>query len=374
VTDDASATFRGFRHQALYILSRILADDASAEQSYRPEGSEDLAVYDRAGNLIEAIQVKDYSSPLALSNLKNSFWQRFWQRRQEVPNCRTKLATFSELGPELDGAIRGDTAPRDRVVAKLRKAKSPVSQSSAVEMLDELHGNVLRPDASKLKERVHEAIRNTSIGGDVEVAAELLMYWVFEASENCTLITRNDLLLKLQEIGEYLAALRDTSQEWGRSIIPIKALTLTEESRNRWITDFRKGVHARWEHILADADSVRTSRVAEIHRSFQQSRIVIIRGASGQGKSALGWRYIHDYSAEGARFLIRHVDGPSHALTIANALGDHARKLKLRGVVYIDVSPSDLSWSRLASELASVGMKVLVTVREEDFRRERISR
>ena len=129
MSEDASATYRGFRNQALYALFRITTDPDATERVYRPEGSGDLAIYDRAMNLIEAVQVKDHTSDISLSHLKpkspKGFFARLRQRRQDHPACTTKIATFGGLGPELSGAINNTTKSerehRKKVVLKLAR-------------------------------------------------------------------------------------------------------------------------------------------------------------------------------------------------------------------------------------------------------------
>lgn len=373
MTDAASATFRGFRHQALYILWRMLTDANASEQSYRPEGGEDLAIYDSQFRLVEAIQVKDHGTPLSLSRLKTGFWIRYQSRLNRWPESQTKLATFGELGPELSGAISGKSDERKKVLEKLCPKNSGIKRADAERMLNGLSGNISRPVAAKLENDIHEAIRGTSVGGSVEHSAELLMYWIFDASEHQHALTRADLLSQLERIGAYLAGLRDASSEWGTNVIAVNRSPISDEEKVRLLNEYRQGVQARWEHILVGADCVRTERIIEIHRKLSEFPIVIIRGASGQGKSTLGWRYIHDFAADGVRFYVRRVEGRDHASKIANALGNHVRKLRLKGTVYVDVAPADSGWAELISELAAAGLKVLVAIREEDFRRANVS-
>jgi hypothetical protein len=73
------------------------------------------------------------------------------------------------------------------------------------------------------------------------------------------------------------------------------------------------------------------------------------------------------------RFHVRLVEGREHALRIANALGGHVKRLNLKAVAYLDVSPSDAGWSELVRALVVAGLKVLIAVREEDFRRANIA-
>jgi hypothetical protein len=86
-----------------------LTDADRDSRAYRPEGDEDLAIFGGAGDLHEVVQVKDYSSPLALSDFKpescDGFFARMAKRRAEYPSCQVFLASFGPLGPELEGAF-----------------------------------------------------------------------------------------------------------------------------------------------------------------------------------------------------------------------------------------------------------------------------
>ena len=98
----AKATFRGFRGQTLYILSRVINDTEKC--SYRPEGREDLDIYSK-NELRELIQVKFYSNDLTLSDLKpekeSSFLRRSLNSFKDGLNLKISLVSFGPIGPEL---------------------------------------------------------------------------------------------------------------------------------------------------------------------------------------------------------------------------------------------------------------------------------
>lgn len=74
--NDPTATYRGYRRQALYALFRLFDDALPEGIVIQPEGNEDLAIFDSAGALVEIIQVKDHSRNLVASRFKLSFYQR----------------------------------------------------------------------------------------------------------------------------------------------------------------------------------------------------------------------------------------------------------------------------------------------------------
>lgn len=378
---DASATLRGFRNQFLYVLYRVLTDNEAEKRVYRPEGSEDLAVFDSSQTLIESSQVKDYSSDLTLSALspksKNGFISRYYARLTSQPQATTRLVSFGPLGPELTRAIRGsieddDHKSRESVVKKLCEGNSAISQIDAVNMLNGLRDNVEHPKPQMLLDEVIKVLDGTFAGGHSESTLELLMYWVFESSEQQRDITKSGLLAQIEAIGEYLAALRDASIEWGVSVSPVSQEVLTSDEMDKLVREYQLGIQAGWRHILAGADCPRPERLAEIHGKLRENSAVIVRGASGQGKSTLGWRYLYEYCAEGSRFHVKLVEGREHAMRIVNAIEAHVRKLRLSVVVYLDVAPHDSGWEELVRGLTDANLKVLLTIREEDFRRSRI--
>lgn len=375
-TADASATLRGFKNQSLYILSRLLTDPDSASKSFVPEGAEDLAIYDSSGALIESIQVKDFASrKLALSDFKpkskSGFISRYFHRLKSWPTAQTKIASFGELGPELADAIKGDATQRQKVVAKLVAQNELVGEEIAIQMLDRLKeaGNIEFPNPENLTAGVTQALSETNAAGHIETTLRLLMAWIFEASEEQSSLTKKRLLEQVDGIGDYLASLRDISSEWFVSVSPIKSMVLSPDERLRLVKEYQSGIQAGWKHILAEADSVRLRRIHELRDKLREHSVTFIRGASGQGKSTLAWRYLHDYSEDGLRFEVSLVESREHAMRVANAISGHVRKLALTATVYIDVEPNNIGWERLVRELAMQGLKVLVAIREEDFRR-----
>ncbi len=370
---DASSTYRGYRKQALYVLWRLLTDPEANSRSYRPEGDEDLAVFAGSGDLLQVVQVKDYSAPLALSDFKpespDGFFARMAVRRRVHPNCEVSIASFGPIGPELEGAIRAPGSDRNSVAKKLSSKNTTLTVGESETLLSALGGRVSRPVETDLYNDVLASLSPTMAGVHGDTAIELLLFSIFDASENRRTVTRTTLLQQLERIGAYLAALRDHSTEWNVTVGPLRDEELDPAERDRLRESYRRGVQASWRHILAGADCARPSRLAEVHAKLNTHSAVVIRGASGQGKSSIAFRYMREYCADGLRFEVRFIEGRTHAIRIANALRDHIRALRLPAVVLLDLSPFDSGWMELVQELANAGIKVLVTVREEDFHR-----
>jgi hypothetical protein len=89
-TSGAESSYRGFRWQFIYTLHKILSTAPSEQLIFQPEGNEDLAIFDKYGKLMEAIQVKT-SEGLSFSDLskkektKESFFRRAVDRVKILP-------------------------------------------------------------------------------------------------------------------------------------------------------------------------------------------------------------------------------------------------------------------------------------------------
>jgi hypothetical protein len=373
VASHVSATYRGYRRQALYVLWRILTDPDASRRSYRPEGEEDLAVFDEFGRLSEAVQVKDLSSPLAVSDLKPSspdgFIARATRRLDDHPGCRHRLATYGVLGPELAAAIDADPSAREAIKRRLttKTSERPVGNLDAV--FDALRGNVVTVYENAMRADITQRLAGSIAGLHDQSTLDLLLYWIFESSERQRDITRTVLLQQVERIGEYLAGLRDHSTEWMNTVRPLERHDIPEADVQRLRDTYRRGAQATWEHIVAGSDSTRTERLSEVRSKLDRYDAVVIRGASGQGKSSLAFRYLYEFHPDGTRFLVRFVEGRSHAARIAAALRAHVLGMQIPAVALLDLSPADSGWTVLLPELTAAGIKVIVAVREEDIRR-----
>jgi hypothetical protein len=202
----------------------------------------------------------------------------------------------------------------------------------------------------------------------------MLNFWLYRCAEAKQKITHDDLIAKINNIGKFLGERNAYHAVWFRSVVPIEDREIETQDREMLSNEFYRGVSARYEHILADIDRPRPTKLNEIDQKFNEKQIVIIHGSSGQGKTTLAYRYLHDFFPSLWRFQVRLVDGCQHALNIATALSGHARNIGVRMAVYLDVSPNDKDWVELVKDLSlQRNIQVLVTVREEDFKRASIS-
>lgn len=130
---DATSTYRGYRKQALDVLWRLLTDPEANSRACRPEGDEDLAVFAGSGDLLQVVQVKDYSAPLALSDFKpespDGFFARMATRRRDHPNCEVCIASFGLGGPIGTRARRGNSSARLRTQQRRKETEQQERQA-----------------------------------------------------------------------------------------------------------------------------------------------------------------------------------------------------------------------------------------------------
>jgi hypothetical protein len=372
---DGTPAYRGYRLQTLYTLARILEPHERTDLVFQPEGAEDFAVWDTNDHLLEAVQAKAYSANLTLSVLSpektDSFLYRANNLLNNYPGIGIKIASFGDVGTELLQATQEDGRERQKVARKI--AEHPfLSEANAQRLLNQLQ--IVSVVESELEERVFAALQDLCTGIDPVPAFEMLNFWLYICAEKKTKITRSSVIQRINDVGQFIAERNAHHSEWFRSIVPIENSEINTQAREQLSDEFYRGISARYEHILARVDKPRISKLNEIAQKFKEKQIVILHGASGQGKTAIAYRYLHDFFPDQWRFQVRLVENRQQALNIATALSGQAKVLEIPVAVYLDVSSSDVGWDELIKQLSShKNIQILVTVREEDFRRANIS-
>ncbi len=370
----AIAAYKGYRTQALYALNRILT---SQQQGifFQPEKYEDLTVYEDTGKILEAIQVKNLTANLSLSDLSpeksDSFFRRSLTLIKENPGIKIIIISFGPIGLEMTKAWAGEPSFQKDVTTKL--TKNGFSSDDVKRLFQNIE--ILKANEVELENQILSFLKNSLAGSDPGNAFDLLHYWLYKASEKRELITYSALIVKINNVGRYLTERATHHQEWFTSIVPLEDDAIGDDERNLLSTEFYQGISTQYKHILANFDIMRDDKLQLLRNSLQKSNIVILHGASGQGKSTLAYRYLKDFVPEGWKYEIRLLEDRQHALRVARALSGHADAIDAPMMIYVDVSPRDKGWPDLLKELAShKHFHVLVTVREEDLRKEHIAK
>ncbi len=373
----APAALKGYRVQALYTLKCILT--CSDENIvFQPEGLEDLDIFDEIDRKMELVQVKKYDS-LKLSDLAplspdpdvtGSFFGRVLQTINQDGDATIKLVNFGEFGPEMDSAWEGNEREIRSISRKLVEAGFSQPEVDSIFT----HVELISVDEGQEEEKVYGLLREMLTGIDPRHAFELLHSWLFLCMEQRKRITQTDVIDKVQDVGRFLAERRDHYDQWFTAIQPLEDKQVTANEYERLQKEFFEGGFTRYEHILAGLDFYREQKLAAIKAGFQSSNVVIVHAASGQGKTTLAYRYLHDRFPNNWRFAIQRIESIQRALHVANALNGHANAVQVPMAIFVDVNPRDTAWPELIKQLARHPyLQVLVTIREEDFRRADVS-
>ncbi|MES0489476.1 MAG: hypothetical protein ABUK01_05745 [Leptospirales bacterium] len=372
-TTGASPAYRGYRLQSLYVLDRVL-NSTTEDIQIRPEGYEDVDILDTYGSLLEAVQVKSYEI-LTFSNLGSSKSQKPFLKRaallyKKYPDAKIKLVNFGRFGPEMTKAWDGKHLHLDDTISKKLKEKHDLNNDEITLIHSKLELKELAENL--LTESVYQKIKQSVAGIDPAHAFDLLNFWIYRLSEESKTMDKTDVIDKINSIGRSLTERHHYLKQWFTSIQPIEPNKNfdIQSHKESLESEFYAGASARYEHILAGIDFLRGDLLNEIDEKLNRSRILIIHAASGQGKTTLAYRYLHDYYPAQWKYKIEIIENSSHALEIAAALNAHASSLNAPIAIYIDVRPANTFWIELVRQLHQYSyLKVLVTIREEDYKR-----
>lgn len=368
--DNPTATYRGYRRQALYALYRLFDGALPSGSTIQPEGNEDLAIYAPSGELSEVIQVKDYSSNLVPSSFKPSFYKRIAPLCEPGSEVQVKIASFGAVGPRFVDAQKGNAKALAQAVDTISGYGLTREQASDVIH----HIDFVRVCEEDLQKQLLAALCDTVTGTDPKEALNSLMWWLLTSSEKQKIIDRKLAVDKLGQIGKFTAERGAFHADWYQTVIPLSELCEAVADETTLASEFYRGVSARYAHILRGFDVPRDDMLCQIHDAFNQKSVVVIKGASGQGKTTLAYRYCSDSCSDEFAFVVKSAEDLAHARRVALALTGHAEAIEVPTLVFLDVAPGDLHWLEVVKGLITTpGIRVLVAIREEDWQRSSVS-
>lgn len=359
----AIAALKGYRTQFLYSLYYILSN-IDQPYSYRLEGEEDLDVLSEQGHILQAIQVKNLSKTLTRSDLvtqhKTSFLKRFVEL---YPKSNPVLASFGPINEELkkwrDRPNHKD--PKERALF-LRAGISDTQISlikEKVQFLEITEEHITEKILDMLK--AYKAI-------DPVPTAENLLYYIQFTAEKQQLISAKDLLESIDKIGIYLSERIAYTNQYGIFIKPLIKTEISEAETEKLQLEFYHGISARYEHIHLGLDVQRDNFLKSIDQGLSKHNILIISGASGQGKSTLAYRYVFNKAATSLIYEVSLQQDPIKTNEAISAIAALTKGLKVPVYFILHISPNTTSWLKIAREFASHPyLRLLVTIRNEDW-------
>lgn len=361
----AIAALKGYRTQFLYSLYFILSNQ---EKNYlfRLEGEEDIDVLDDNNNLLFAIQVKNLSKTLTLSDVlsdkKTSFLKRF------IENYQTSVPLLISYGPINDELSSWKLDPHTistterRTIAKYDLSPDNwklIKSKTVFEKVDE----------EVIAEQILEMLKNyKSI--DPAPTAENLLYWLQYVAEKQIVISTKDVFLTIEKMAVYLSERISFEHQYGNNIKALHLTTPEGIDQDKLTEEFYYGTNARYEHILFNLDIVRPEFLHLIGEKLTKQNLVIIHGASGQGKSTLAYRYAANYAPASLIYEVILQANEIETREAISAITAITKGLNLPVLFILHVSPNTTNWLKIVKEFTSYSfVKMLVTVRNEDWYR-----
>ena len=365
----AASAWHGYELQTLYICERILRE-SSRELIFLPETVEDLLVIKPDGS-VEAVQVKAKNSPLTLSDVipskgkEDSFFGHVAYFLANGIEVTPVLVSCGPLSPELRDFQEGDRKGTKAVLGKISKAfgdavGSCCREKMAVETVTE----------KQLRENI---LNLTSAFPVIKAACKLYQTaatgMVRDAERDRQRLGFSDFEILANRIAFSGAGISGQFAQFGKTLFPlIERFKATAERPD--IEDYRLGIDAVPEHIACDFDFPREKWVDAIDAAFSRSQMVIVHGASGQGKSTICFRYLYERVPACNCYLVTGLSSLEDAQGIVaffNAVSEeHPDECQY---LYID-NASGEEWLWLASSIEKMAkgqIKLLLSAREESL-------
>ena len=367
----AKAAWKGFSSQTLYIAYRLLMDEDGGE--YYPEDIEDLVIK-KDGAIVEAVQIKNIASDLTLSSLASTktskggegFFNRMCSLHAlDKSFSGVKIVYFGRLGAEFQ-EVANDNKEIKMILVNRLKEKHKLSVEDATWLIDSLKFE--KVTLEDLQENLNEQIRSyVPVMPAPELAQELLVQYISGLSNSKGYTTLAMWKDKIHEIGVSISAIDGFYKEYNKSLVCLSELKLNT-SQEQLQNEFSQGVSVHPSHIRSGVDVKREYWLKKIQFAIEKNGVAVIKGVSGQGKTALCYRYLLDTYPEGCVFCVRTIATETQAqnlVTALDGLGKHNENL----IIYIDVQPGEMLWAFLIQELQTRGLEipVLVSIRDEDY-------
>jgi hypothetical protein len=371
-----AVNIRGIRFQILYSLLRAfdLYDVADEECYIRLEGIEDIDLLGFSSKN-EYIQIKTADKPWNWAKLKEPI-KNFLDVSRITENERfTLVVSFTpekdiEKLYQLASQSTNDyktlsIKDREDITKKFHTLCSEVGGKieESTSLLQRLR--LLPISEQQIWERLElKLLEAFNLGGEgISTYLSVLIARFLDWAKERKTIGRRDLENIRVEIGEALSREQEF-EAYGRGYI--ERLAWQEDSTPN---DFLEGKGTRAGHIIANLDIPRTTWLDRIDQVFSTSKVCILKSSSGQGKSTLLYRYAAERWQRDNVFAIRAVESTEQASQISSYLQVRV-SLGLPILLLIDgISYQTRYWSTVVRECSAIGIRVLISVRDEDWYR-----
>jgi len=362
-----AVNIRGIRYQILYSVLRAfdLYGGGAQVSHLTLEGIEDIDVRLQTGD--EFVQVKTADKPWNWAKLKEPV-EGFLEAYRLDDASRFVLAVsfslrhdIAQLAQRKALAAKEKTGIEKKFINLCKQVGATTAEAEG--LLERLEINSLPEDEvlGTLRIAIVQAFGLGSEAVDVYILALVARF--LEGAKDRKTITRADLERVRMEVGEALS--HETEfQAYGRSLIT--RLEWEHEDSNA-ADFFEKGT--RPGHIVAGLDVRRPMWLSHIERALDSTSTCILRSSSGQGKSTLMYRFAHDNWPKDHTYILRSAASVAEAEQVRSYLRFRTQLGQPTLLLIDDAGWNMRHWPLVAQECAALGIKVLVTVRYEDWHR-----
>ncbi|MDV3837645.1 hypothetical protein CMU32_12265 [Elizabethkingia anophelis] len=362
----AISALKGYRTQFLYSLHYILSS-LSNDFIYRLEGEEDLDVLDINGQLLYAIQLKNLGKPITLSDIlsdsKTSFIKRFLDNYREATPI---LVSYGKISEDLKSWNRHKDTVSEKEKPTLKKYKIIPGDWKIIKnktQFSEVNEELIASEVEQLmKENFAEIDPIPTIG--------YLLYWLQYIAEKQQPITKKDFYDKVQTFAKYLSERIAIHNQYGVVLKPLYNISANEVNHQQLEKEFYNATLTKYEHILLELDVNRDKHLDRINEELRENNTIIVKGASGQGKTALLYSYVYKHINHWLSFELNIQQDPIVTQQSIQAIASISKKLDIPTVFVINVTPNTTEWINIIKESSHLKhVKFLVAIRNEDWYR-----
>jgi len=360
----AISALKGYRTQFLYSLHHILSN-LSGNFIYRLEGEEDLDILDNEGQLLDAIQLKNLGKAITLSDIlsesKTSFVKRFLENYREATPI---LVSYGEISKELKNWYEHKDSISEKDKNTLKKYRISIDDWKLVKNKTQFR----EISEAQIADEVEQLIKQHFPEIDPIPTIGYLLHWLQFIAEKQQPITKSDFYDKVQDFARYLSERISIHEQYGLILKPLHKVSTSGSDQKLLEKEFYNATLTRYEHILLGLDVNRDQYLAKIDEEIKSHHAVILKGASGQGKTALLYAYVHHYVNDWLAYELNIQQDPITTQKSIQAISSISKSLDIPTVFIINVTPNTTEWVKIIRETAHLEhLKFLIAIRNEDW-------
>ena len=371
-----ATNIHGIRYQILYSILRAfeLYENETQAASITLEGIEDVDVEVVGLRILnEYIQVKSSSKHWTWSNLKSydnkrGPIQNFIDAYRVDSDSNFLLVFDFELKNEIEKISQFNCLPekeKEELKKKFRELCRVFggTNSEADAILNKL--KIVSISEEETVKSLRKILSETyGLGSNiVEYYIKIFISTFLKWAEERKKVLRKDLEEIRVSIQESVEREEDY-QAYGRGLID--RISWEPDAR---IDDFFEGKNSRPGHIVCGADVRRDKWIERIGNAFASSNVCVLRSSSGQGKSALLYRYAYENWPSESTYILQVLETNEQVEKVKNYL-KFRKIIQLPILLLIDNAGFRTPyWPQIAQECSSLGFKILLSIRNEDWYR-----